>query len=66
MNMLLDNVQRDSQCAGHAASRGGKSGLSDKPIFPKPRCLSQQQKFSEEPEAHTSGACLLPIHRSVW
>ena len=45
--------------AGHVASRGGKSGLSYKPIFPQPLCLSKQHKCSEEPEAHASGACLL-------
>ena len=28
--------------AGHVASRGGKSGHSDKPIFPQPLCLSKQ------------------------
>ena len=38
---------------------GRKSGLSDKPIFPQPPCVSQHQKHSKEPEAHTSGACLL-------
>ena len=38
---------------------GGKSRLSNKPIFPQPLCLSQQHKHGKEPEAHTSGACLL-------
>ena len=38
----------------------GKSGLSNKPIFPQPPCPSQQQKHSKEPEAHASGACLFP------
>ena len=47
----------------------GKSGLSNKPIFPKPPCLSQQQKHSKESEAHTSGACMLPsqtTERTFW
>ena len=45
--------------AGHVASRGGKSGLSNKPIFPRPLCFSLNKPISEEPEAHTSGAYLL-------
>ena len=45
--------------AGHVTSRGGKCGLSNKPNFPPPLCLSQQHKYGEEPEAHASGACLL-------
>ena len=36
--------------------RGGKSGLSNKPIFPQPPCPSEQCKHDEEPEAHASGA----------
>ena len=52
--------RRTSHCrTGHVASRGGKCGLSDKPIFPQPPCLSKQHKHNEEPEAHASGACLL-------
>ena len=46
--------------AGHVALRGGKSGLRNKPIFPQPLCLSLKLLLSEEPEAHASGACLLP------
>ena len=45
--------------AGHVTSRGGKSGLSNKPIFAQPPCLSKQCEHGEEPEAHTSGAHLL-------
>ena len=41
------------------AQEKGKIGLSNKPIFPQIPCLSQQRKHREEPEAHTSGACLL-------
>ena len=46
-------------CAGHVASRGGKCGLSNKPVFPQSPCCSQQHGHSAEPEAHASGACLL-------
>ena len=49
----------------HVASRGGKRGLSNKPIFPQPLCLSKQP-LSEEPEAHVSGACLLPANGGEW
>ena len=56
-------MQRDlaapTRRAGHVASRGGKSGLSNKPIFAQPFCLSKQHKHGEEPEAHASGAYLL-------
>ena len=45
--------------AGHVTSRGGKCGLSNKPIFPQPLCLPQQHNCGQEPEAHASGACLL-------
>ena len=31
-------------------------------IFPQPLCLSLNKPLSEEPEAHASGACLLPIN----
>ena len=40
-------------------------GLSNKPIFPQPLCLSKQP-LSEEPEAHASGACLLPANGGEW
>ena len=43
---LLSLVRRDlaapTRRAGHVASRGGKSGLRNKPIFPQPLCLSKQ------------------------
>ena len=48
------------------ASRGGKSGLSNKPIFPQPLCLSLKLLLSEEPEAHASGACLLHCTRAFF
>ena len=34
-------------------------------VCPHPLCLSQQHKHSEEPEAHASGACLLP-NKLMW
>ena len=36
--------------AGHVASRGGKSGLSNKPIFPQPLCLSKQNHTAKNPK----------------
>ena len=33
--------------AGHITSRGGKSGLSNEPIFPQPPCLSQQKNTAK-------------------
>ena len=57
---LSSHSQESPQArAGHVASRGGKSGLSIKPIFPQPLCLSLITPLSEEPKAHASGACLL-------
>ena len=55
----LNNRCAHQARAGHVASRGGKSGLSNKPIFPQPLCFSLKLLLSEEPEAHASGACLL-------
>ena len=51
--------------AGHVTSTGAKCGLSNKPIFPQPLCLSQQHKHGEEPEAHASGACLLRLNPDI-
>ena len=51
--------------AGHVGSRGGKSGLSNNPIFPQPLCLSLIKPLSEEPEAHARGAHLLLLLLAV-
>ena len=55
----LPGLSEPKARVGHVAWRGGKCGLSNKPIFPQPLCLSQQHKCGKEPEAHASGACLL-------
>ena len=50
--------------SGHVASRGGKSDLSNKPIFPQPLC--QQTTQLRTRSSHASGAFLLPQSRKAW
>ena len=47
--------------AGHVAQRGGKSGVSNKPIFPQPLCLSKQHNTAKNPKlTQVEHACSNP------
>ena len=41
------DIAAPTRRAGHVASRGGKSGLSNEPIFPQPLCLSEQHNMAK-------------------
>ena len=54
--------------AEHVASRGGKSSLSNEPIFPQPPCLSQQQNTAKNlklPQVEHA-CCWLHMNGFAW